>query len=96
MTESQEEEFNVLGCKVKYKPEQNDSHVAKAVVELVLAEVQELRTKRPMLRDTDLAVLVALKMATEKWQLEEEYKNAILKLEGSLEKALQVVSLEVN
>jgi cell division protein ZapA (FtsZ GTPase activity inhibitor) len=96
MTESQEVEFNVLGCKVKYKPEQNDSHMAKAVVDLVLAEVQELKTKRPMLRDTDVAVLVALKMATEKQQLEDEYKNALLKLEGSLETALQAISLEAN
>jgi cell division protein ZapA (FtsZ GTPase activity inhibitor) len=96
MTESQEVEFNVLGCKVKYKPEQNDSHMAKAVVDLVLAEVQELKTKRPMLRDTDVAVLVALKMATEKRQLEDEYKNALLKLEGSLETAIQAISLEAN
>ena len=47
-----------------------------------------------MLRDTDVAVLAALKFATEKMQLEEEYKRNIFKLEESLEIALQ--SLEVN
>lgn len=89
MTQSQEQEFDVLGCKVKYRPERNDSHNAKAVIDLVLSEVQELKSKRPMLRDTDVAVLVALKMATEKMQIEDEYKMNILKLEESLETALQ-------
>lgn len=92
MTPSQEVEFNVLGCKVKYRPEQDDSHIAKAVIDLVLAEIQQLKTSRPQLRDTDVAVLVALKMATEKMQLEEEYKGNIDKLETSLEKALESLS----
>lgn len=96
MTESQEKEFNVLGCKVTLRPEQNDSHNAKAVVDLVQREVEELKAKRPMLRDTDVAVLVALKMATEKIQIEDEYKANILKLEESLEMALQGSSFEEN
>lgn len=96
MTQSQEVEFSVLGCKVKYRPEQNDSHIAKAVIDLVLSEVQDLKMKRPMLKDTDVAVLVALKMATEKMQLEDEYKTNILKLESSLESALEFVSSEAN
>lgn len=96
MTQSQEQEFDVLGCKVKYRPERHDSHNAKAVIDLVLLEIQELKTKRPLLRDTDVAVLVALKMATEKLELEDEYKMNILKLEESLETALQALSLEEN
>lgn len=96
MTESQEKEFNVLGCKVTLRPEQSDSHNAKAVVDLVQREVEELKSKRPMLRDTDVAVLVALKMATEKIQIEDEYKANILKLEESLEMALQGRSFEEN
>ncbi len=96
MTQSQEQEFDVLGCKVKYRPERHDSHNAKAVIDLVLLEIQELKAKRPLLRDTDVAVLVALKMATEKLELEDEYKTNILKLEESLETALQALSLEEN
>jgi cell division protein ZapA len=94
MTPSQEVEFSVLGCKVKFKPEQNDSHIAKAVIDLVLAEIQQLKTTRPQLRDTDVAVLVALKIATEKLQLEDEYKGNILKLEGTLEKALESLNTQ--
>ena len=91
---SQEEEFNVLGCKVKYRPEQHDGHIALAVIDLVNAEIQQLKNARSTLRDTDVAVLVALKMAAEKLQLEDEYKKNILKLEQSLEQALQ--SIEAN
>ena len=96
MTQSQEQEFDVLGCKVTYKPERNDSHIAKAVIELVLREIEDLRIKRPKLRDTDVAVLVALKLATEKLHLEDEYKANILKLEESLEMALQRLGTEAN
>jgi cell division protein ZapA len=96
MTESQEQEYNVLGCKVKYRPLQNDSQNAKVVIELVLREIEELKSKRPMLRDTDVAVLVALKLATEKIELEDEYKSNILKLEESLEMALQALGPEAN
>ncbi len=93
---SQDIEYNVLGCKVRVRPDQNDSTNAKAVIDLVNAEIQHLKSARPMLRDTDLAVLVALKMATEKTQLEDEYKENILKLEGSLETALQALNFEAN
>lgn len=94
MTQSQEVEFSVLGCKVKYRPERNDSHIAKLVIDLVVAEIQQLKISRPQLRDTDVAVLVALKIATEKLQLEDEYKGNILKLEGTLEKALESLNTQ--
>jgi cell division protein ZapA len=94
MTQGQEQEFSVLGCKVKYRPEQNDSHIARLVIEQVQEEVRQLQMKRPGLRDTDVAVLVALKMATEKLQLEDEYKQNTLKLEESLEAALSCIGSE--
>lgn len=88
---SQEVEFNVLGCRVKVRPDQEDSHIAKAVVDLVNAEVTQLKSARPSLKDTDVAVLVALKIATENKHLELEYKANILKLEESLSKALALL-----
>jgi len=92
----QDIEYNVLGCKVRVRPDQNDSHNAKAVIDLINAEVEALKVNRPQLRDTDVAVLVALKMATEKMQLEDEYKQNIFKLEESLETALQALNVEAN
>ena len=93
---SQDTEYNVLGCKVRVRPDQNDSHNAKAVVDLINAEIQQLKINRPQLRDTDVAVLVALKVATQKMQLEDEYKQNIFKLEESLETALQALNVEAN
>jgi cell division protein ZapA (FtsZ GTPase activity inhibitor) len=93
---SQDIEYNVLGCKVRVRPDQNDSNNAKAVVDLINAEVQLLKTSRPQLRDTDVAVLVALKIATEKMQLGDEYKQNIFKLEESLETVLQALNVEAN
>lgn len=93
---SQDTEYNVLGCKVRVRPDQNDSHNAKAVVDLINAEIQQLKISRPQLRDTDVAVLVALKVATERMQLEDEYKQNIFKLEESLETALQALNVEAN
>jgi cell division protein ZapA (FtsZ GTPase activity inhibitor) len=96
MTQSQEKEFEVLGCKVKYRPENNDDDDSKVVIDFVLREIEALKLSRPLLRDTDVAVLVALKIATEKTKLENEYKSNILKLEQSLESALQTICLEVK
>lgn len=93
---SQDIEYNVLGCKVRVTANQNESSNAKAVVDLINAEIQQLKSNRPQLRDTDVAVLVALKMATEKLQLEDDYKQSILKLEESLETALQALNVEAN
>ena len=93
---SQDIEYNVLGCKVRVRPDQNDSHNAKAVVDLINAEIQQLKISRPQLRDTDVAVLIALKVAKVKMQLEDEYKNNIFKLEESLETALQALNVETN
>lgn len=92
----QDIEYNVLGCKVRVRPDQNESNNAKAVVDLINAEIQYLKSNRPQLRDTDVAVLVALKIATEKMQLEDEYKQNILRLEESLETALQALNVEAN
>lgn len=88
---SQEIEFNVLGCRVKVRPDQDDSHIARSVVDFVNAEVLQLKNQRPSLKDTDVAVLVALKIATENKHLEAEYKANILKLEESLAQALKLI-----
>jgi cell division protein ZapA (FtsZ GTPase activity inhibitor) len=88
---SQEVEFNVLGCRVKVQPDQEDSHIARSVVDLVNSEVIKLKSARPTLKDTDVAILVALKIATENKHLELEYKKNILMLEESLQKALELI-----
>ncbi len=88
---NRENEFNVLGCKVKVRPDTDDGAIAASVIELVNHEINLLRSSRPSLKDTDVAVLVALKIATEKLQLENEYRANICKLEKTLENTMQMI-----
>lgn len=84
----QEADVDILGCHVKLRPNESDRDVARAVINLVSQEIAELQKARPSLRETDVAVLVALKMATDKVKLENEFKETVLKLESSLEQAV--------
>jgi cell division protein ZapA (FtsZ GTPase activity inhibitor) len=85
MTErGQEVEVEILGCVVKVRPDDVDRDMAQTVINLVKQETAQLKQARPSLRDTDVAVLVALKMATDKVKLEQEFKTAVFKLEKSL------------
>lgn len=84
----QENDYEILGCRIKTSSDDNDREVAQTVILLVQNEVAELQKARPSMRSTDVAVLVALKMATEKVKLENEYKNTVLSLESSMEQAL--------
>ena len=83
-------DVDILGCQVKLRPNDSDRDVAQAVIKLVSKEVVDLQKARPNLRETDVAVLVALKMATDKVKLENEFKETVLKLERSLEHAVRL------
>ena len=67
MTEIRQDfEIEILGCRVKYKPTQEDCEVARLAADLILKQIQDLKFQKPGLKDTDLAVLIALKVMTEK------------------------------
>src|SRR5690606_24647077 len=89
MTEkAQESDVEILGCRIKTSAENNERDIAQTVIALVQQEVAELQKARPNMRSTDVAVLVALKMATEKVKLENEFKPTVLRLESSMEEAM--------
>ena len=85
---SQVNEIEILGCRVKTRPEDSDKDIADSVIRLVQKEVSELQKARPQLKSVDVAVLVALKIATEKVKMEQDFKSVILKIESSVESAL--------
>ena len=67
MTEIRQDfEIEILGCRVKYKPTQED---------------------------TDLAVLIALKVMTEKLQFEKDCREMMDKTEASLKNILDQVQI---
>ena len=85
---SQVSEIDILGCRVKTRSEDSDKDIAESVIRLVQKEVTELQKARPQLKPADVAVLVALKIATEKVKMEQDFKSVILKIESSVESAL--------
>lgn len=81
---SQNIEFEILGSKIAYQATKDEKEVADKVVSVVLKEIEDIKRKRPQSKDTDIAVLIALKMATEKFKLEEDFKSSILSLEEKI------------
>ena len=85
-------EFEVLGFKVKFKPEGEDQPVsALEVVECVNKEANNLIDNFPQLSQGELSVLLALHFAKKNMAIEKEYKNNIQRLNKTACDALNLV-----
>tara|TARA_B100000287_G_C20374599_1_gene679081 strand:- start:187 stop:492 length:306 start_codon:yes stop_codon:yes gene_type:complete len=85
-------EFEVLGFKVKFKPEGEDQPVtASEVVECVNNEANNLRNDFPQLSQGELGVLLALHFAKKNMAIEKEYKSNIQQLNRTACDALDLV-----
>ncbi len=84
-------EFNVLGYQVKFSPTGDHNASPREAVELVRQEANAIKSKAPSLADGQVAVLVALKLASEKLNLAKEYKDNIQDLKKAAQEALNLV-----
>jgi cell division protein ZapA (FtsZ GTPase activity inhibitor) len=84
-------EYNILGCKVRLKADPSGNASATNAVEMVMDEIAKLRKINPNLKDTEVAVLVALNFASSKYFLEQEFKGNISELKASVKKALGMI-----
>lgn len=84
-------EFNILGCCVRVKADQDDFDNAKKAIDLVNLEVEQLQNSNSNLKPVDIAVLSALKLASKSIDLEFEYKENVLALRSSVKDALEHV-----
>jgi cell division protein ZapA (FtsZ GTPase activity inhibitor) len=84
----EELEYNILGSKIKLKPDEADRDKALMAVELVNKEIETLKKHNPKLSDVDTAVLVALKIATNVTDINTEYKNTVSSFKSSINEAL--------
>ena len=91
-------EYNVLGYQVKFKPDDIDTDDAssKEVVDLVLKEASRIQNSAPHLQNGEVAVLVALKLASEKLNLNNEYMTNIGDLKKAAQDALQFVESSIS
>jgi cell division protein ZapA len=85
-------EFDVLGYKIKIKPDEQDNDVAAAsVVDYITQEADQLLTAQPQLDKGQAAILVALKIAGEKLKLEREFCDNVEKMRSTASDALQFI-----
>lgn len=84
-------EFNILGCKIRIKPEQARDLQAQQAINTVTQEIENLKKSNSKLSDLDCAVLTALKLASEKIDVEKEYKDTTLSLKSGINEALNFI-----
>lgn len=84
-------EYNILGCNVRIKQDEADQNNAKQAIDTVNNEINALKLKNPKLKDLDLAVLVALKIASDKNEIESEYKENVFALRSGINDALHFI-----
>lgn len=85
-------EFDVLGLKVKLRSDQLAETVSpEEVVEFVRGEAAKILKASPQLTKGDVGILLALKFAQEKLDLEKELKNGLEGLQNSAKDALRYI-----
>lgn len=88
---STEQEFEVLGFKLRPKAEDGQLVDAQRVIELVQKEAMEIQKKHKNLDNGQVAILVSLKLAADKLTLEHECKNTLQQMKLTAQDALQLV-----
>ncbi len=91
MSINQSSEFNILGCSVRVKADDENNKKARKAIELLNHEVSALKTAKPGLKDVDIAVLSALNLATKFLDKDDEYRDNIFALRSGVEDALKFI-----
>lgn len=84
-------EFNILGCQIRIKPDEARDQQAKRAIDIVNHEIENLKKSSPKLSDLDCAVLTALKIASDKLDVENEYRETTLALKTGINDALDFI-----
>ena len=95
-------EFNILGCIIRIKSDENNDTKAMQAVQILTDEIEVVKKQNPTLKLTDLAVLSALNIASKYLDNEAEFKENIFTLKSGVEGALKYVeevspgSMQIN
>ena len=84
-------EYNILGCSIRVKSNENNDTKAAKAVEIVMNEIEKMRSSNPSLKDCDIADLSALNVATKYLDKDNEFKESIFTLKAGVEGALKFV-----
>ncbi len=94
MQSLKDEEFEILGLKLRYTPESSEEgHEselnARDVVEYVQSEILKVQKKsQRVLDNTQVAILVALNIAAKKLEQEQDFANNLERVEKTANDAL--------
>ncbi len=83
-------EFNILGCSIRVTSDEDNTKAIRAI-ELLHEEIRKVKASRPSLKDSDVAVLSALNLASKCLDTEAEFKDSIFALKAGVEDALSYV-----
>lgn len=84
--------YDVFGFRVKFKPDEDSGRVsAEQVIDYVRKEGNSLLDRVPNLNRDQLAVLLSLKFASEKLNLEDEYRENIEKFQSTANDILHYI-----
>lgn len=83
-------EFDIFGHKVRFTPKGDESVDAQRVVELLTREAAAI-SENGYQGDSRTALLVALKLANDKLQLEKDYQKNLEELQGSIGEAMKFI-----
>lgn len=86
-----EQEFEILGFRVRYKSDSSNQVSAGDVIESVLKEANSIKNRNINLDDKDVAILTALKIASDKLNIEKEYKRNVSDLQTKANYALNII-----
>lgn len=91
MNQRENQEFELLGQKIRFKAQNELGVDARDVVERVRKEIFDISETSKNLDDKQAATLVALKLAAENLALEAEHKHHIKRLQSTAASALNLI-----
>ncbi|MBT7610039.1 MAG: cell division protein ZapA [Bacteriovoracaceae bacterium] len=84
-------EFEVLGYTIKLKPNEENSQSPLEIIEYVRERAEKIQMTNPSLDPGQIAILIALGLAVEKKNLEEEFRSNVETLQSSAVDALNFI-----
>lgn len=91
MSVNQSSEHNILGCNIRISADADNNAKALASVNLLREEIMALREQKPGMRDIDLAVMSALRIATKLQDVEADFKESVQNLKLGMEDAMEFI-----
>lgn len=91
MSVNHNSEHNILGCNIRISADNENNEMALASVNLLREEIMKLREQRPGMREIDLAVMSALRIASKLQEVEADFKNSMIDLKTGVEDAMEYI-----